>query len=89
MNPVLSKLDPHLRKLLLSPPERPIRVLVEIAPDVDRASLREAFQCAGAKIQSWSDQSRVVTLEIAAAGVGELSAMPDVVYIEAAEPYTR
>jgi hypothetical protein len=84
---MLSKLDPRLRKMLLSPPDKPIRVLVEIAPAIDRASLQGAFQRAGAKIHSWSDEGRLVTLEIAATGIAALSSMPEVVYIEAAERF--
>lgn len=86
---MVSKLDPRLRKLLLAPTDRPIRVLVEIAPAVDRASLQDAFQRAGAKIHSWSGEGRVVTLEIAPSGIAELSSMSDVVYIEAAERYVE
>jgi hypothetical protein len=73
--------------LLSSSDVTPVRLLLEIAPASDRASLSAAFQRAGATVHSWSGEGRLITISIAPAGIAQLSALDDVSYIEAAETY--
>ena len=63
------------------------RQFIEVAPGADPDSLRRRLEAVGAEIHSWSEQARIITIEIPVKRLRELDALDDVVYVDASEPF--
>jgi hypothetical protein len=81
-------LSPRAKKqLLTSDAGAVVRVMAEVGPSADQTRIRDEVAHLGGVVRSWSGESRLLVLEIPAAGLAELARLSGVVYVESAEPY--
>lgn len=84
------KLSPKAKKAVLTArPEALVTGLVHVSPAADRAALQQAIEATGTVVRSWLAQGGAVSVEAPAGRLEELAGLRDVVYVEAAERYSR
>jgi hypothetical protein len=84
------KLGPKARKWLMTADAGDVvRAMAEVGPAADPAELRDGVTALGGVVRSWSPESRLLVVEIPAAGLAELAGLAGVVSVETAERYRR
>jgi len=69
--------------------EERVLCTLELAPTAKREVLESELQAIGARIFTWDETGRVVTLEAPASELAEIAGAKGIVYLETAERYTR
>jgi hypothetical protein len=76
-------LSPRAKKRLLMAGEDEVdRALVEVAPTANIAKLRRWVHEAGGTVRSWTDETRLMSIELPARRFGDLAALDGVDYVE-------
>lgn len=85
-----SRLSPTAKKQLLSAREGDMcQGLLQIAPAADVPSLRRDLAAVGASVQSWMEETRLMSVQVPAERLGEVADLQGVTYVEAAGKYQR
>jgi len=84
------RLSPGAKKrLLAAAPGDVVRCLLSVAPAADVEALRRALAEHGATVQSWLEETRLLSADVPAERLAEVADLPGVVYVEAATGYSR
>ena len=84
------RLSPQARKLVLRQSrEESVRALVQVAPTADLEALRAELEGHGAKVSSWMEETRLLTIEVDVGHLAEVAELPGVTYVDVATAYRR
>jgi hypothetical protein len=83
------RLSPEAKKRFLTAAEEPVSALLQVAPTADLPALRASLEAAGGRLGSWMEETRLLSVEIAAGRLEEVADLPGVAYVDAATAWRR
>ena len=85
-----SRLSPQAKRQFLTAAEGDVfHGLLQIAPTADVSGLRQDLTEVGATVQSWMEETRLMSVDVPAERIGDVADLHGVTYVEAGTRYSR